>query len=71
MKFFIEIPKRVLNEGDYKLRLMASIHYKYWIIEPTEKAPAIILSIKGGLSDSEFWIEKTSGFNSTCAKFFK
>ncbi|MCL1682637.1 ABC transporter ATP-binding protein [Elizabethkingia anophelis] len=68
---FIEIPKRVLNEGDYKLRLMASIHYKYWIIEPTEKAPAIILSIKGGLSDSEFWIEKRPGLIAPVLNFFK
>lgn len=58
---FIRIPARLLNEGDYKVYLMSSIHYNYWITDPEKGAPMINLSISGGLSDSEFWIEKRPG----------
>lgn len=61
-KIIASIPARLLNEGDYRICLMASIHYRFWIIEPTQNPPALLLSIKGGLSDSKFWIEKRPGF---------
>jgi lipopolysaccharide transport system ATP-binding protein len=54
-------PSRLLNEGDYQLRLMASLHCRQWLCPPGVDAPTIHLSIRGGLSDSPFWLEKRPG----------
>ncbi|VXC27515.1 MULTISPECIES: ABC transporter ATP-binding protein [Chryseobacterium] len=58
---WLQFPKHFLNEGEYVIHLMASIHYKYWIIEPNVNSPKIKLKIQGGLSNSEKWIEKRNG----------
>jgi lipopolysaccharide transport system ATP-binding protein len=55
------IPPRVLNQGEYRLELIASLHYREWICTPGANAPAIGLSIQGGLSDSPYWMEKRPG----------
>ncbi len=57
----VSIPSRVLNQGEYKVVLISSIHYKYWITDPEINPPVINLTIQGGLSDSEFWLEKRPG----------
>lgn len=49
-----KFPKRILNEGEYRIELIASIYYKRWLIAPG-KGPAISFSIRGGLSDSPMW----------------
>lgn len=56
-----KIPKRFLNEGDYRIELIASLHFKEWLCEPEENAPFINLKIRGGLSDSPYWIMKRPG----------
>lgn len=56
-----KIPKRFLNEGAYKIELIASLHYRQWLCEPTINAPSICLIIQGGLSDSPYWIAKRPG----------
>jgi lipopolysaccharide transport system ATP-binding protein len=55
------IPSRLLNEGDYQLRLMASLHCREWLCPPGVDAPTVHLSIRGGMSDSPFWLEKRPG----------
>lgn len=55
------IPPRFLNEGDYLIRLMASLHRREWLCPPEVDAPTIHLSIRGGLSDSPFWQERRPG----------
>jgi len=55
------IPKRFLNEGVYRIEFICSLHFRQWIYEPGKNAPAIFLSIKGGLSDSPYWIAKRPG----------
>ncbi|UOE37998.1 ABC transporter ATP-binding protein [Chryseobacterium oryzae] len=60
-KIELQIPKHLLNEGEYVIHLMASIHYKYWIIEPNVNSPKINLKIQGGLSNSEKWLERRNG----------
>lgn len=67
------IPRRMLNEGDYTLELMLGLHYREWLIEPGRDAPQIPLSIRGGLSDSPYWMSKRPGvfapvteWNSSC-----
>lgn len=59
-RFFVRIPPHLLNEGDYRVELIASIHFHYWILQ-AELAPKVVLKIRGGLSNSEFWIDRRPG----------
>jgi lipopolysaccharide transport system ATP-binding protein len=56
-----KIPRRYLNEGSYKIELIGGIHFKKWIFEPGINSPHIYLFIKGGLSDSSYWMIKRPG----------
>lgn len=55
------IPARFLNEGEYRLDLFLGIYHQQWICEPGVNGPSIYLDIKGGLSDSPYWIEARPG----------
>lgn len=55
------IPKRLLNEGSYKIELIGCLHCKKWLFEPLKNSPSINLVIQGGLSDSPFWVAKRTG----------
>lgn len=55
------IPKHLLNEGGYRVELAASIHMQRWISEPGVNAPAVQLSINGGLSESPYWMVARGG----------
>jgi len=55
------IPPRFLNEGIYRIELLASLHYRKWLLEPGVNAPSIFLTIQGGLSDSPLWMVKRPG----------
>ena len=57
----ITLPTHLLNEGEYTIELMASMHYQYWIFEPRKNSPSLNLKIIGGLSNSEFWVVKRPG----------
>ena len=50
------LPKRLLNEGVYRLELMASLHCRDWFIRPGHNSPAIHFEIQGGLSESPYWL---------------
>lgn len=55
------IPARYLNEGEYRLDLFLGIYHQQWICEPGVLGPSIYLEIKGGLSDSPYWVEARPG----------
>ncbi|HEY5750684.1 MAG TPA: ABC transporter ATP-binding protein [Chryseolinea sp.] len=55
------LPPRTLNEGDYRIELISSLHFRSWLAEPGVKAPAVNVSIRGGLSDSPLWREARPG----------
>lgn len=55
------IPPRTLNEGIYRIELIASLHFREWLLEPAKNAPSIYLRIQGGLSDSPLWMMKRPG----------
>lgn len=55
------LPCRLLNEGEYRLELIASYHFGDWIARPGHDSPAIRLEIQGGLSDSPLWLERRNG----------
>jgi lipopolysaccharide transport system ATP-binding protein len=55
------IPPRLLNEGKYRVELIASIHFKDWIFMPDVNAPFVYLTLAGGMSDSSYWLERRPG----------
>jgi lipopolysaccharide transport system ATP-binding protein len=55
------IPARLLNEGRYRIELIASLHKRAWLFEPGGDVPSVACSIQGGLSDSPLWYEKRPG----------
>lgn len=59
--FRTRIPPRFLNEGDYRIELLASLHFRKWLLEPGVSAPSIVLAIRGGLSDSPLYLGKRPG----------
>ena len=56
-----KIPERLLNEGEYYLELISSLHFRQWITEPGKSSPRISFSIHGSLSDSPYWMVKRPG----------
>ena len=55
------VPERLLNEGSYRIELLASLHFREWIIGPGTGGPLLDLTIQGGLSDSPFWLARRPG----------
>ncbi len=49
------LPSRLLNEGNYRIELIATLYHRMWLMEPGVKAPNISLQIQGGLTDSPQW----------------
>ena len=59
--FKSQFPSRILNEGRYRLELIAALYYREWLCEPQKNAPFIEINIQGGLSDSPYWMVKRQG----------
>jgi lipopolysaccharide transport system ATP-binding protein len=59
--FKSQVPKRLFNEGIYRIELIVALYFKQWLSEPGKNAPAIYLIIQGGLSDSPYWMIKRPG----------
>ena len=55
------IPPRFLNEGEYRIDLFLSLYHREWFCEPGVRGPSVYLDIKGGLSDSPFWVAQRPG----------
>jgi lipopolysaccharide transport system ATP-binding protein len=61
VRLCVQLPARILNEGSYRLELLASLHFRRWLLEPGGNTPGVVFSIKGGLSDSPYWDRKRPG----------
>jgi lipopolysaccharide transport system ATP-binding protein len=55
------VPRRLLNEGAYRVELLASLHCRDWLLEPRRNVPSVTFVIQGGLSDSSFFDVKRPG----------
>ncbi len=55
------IPPHFLNEGNYKVELLMTLHYQEWLSQPHHNAPTVQFSIRGGLSKSPYWLLKRPG----------
>jgi lipopolysaccharide transport system ATP-binding protein len=56
-----QIPKRLLNQGTYRIEFISSLHFRQWLCHPGQDTPTIFLTIQGGLSDSPYWMRKRNG----------
>ncbi len=56
-----KLPRRLLNEGIYRIECIAGIPHHAWLLEPGISAPAVFLTIRGGLSDSPYWMARRPG----------
>jgi lipopolysaccharide transport system ATP-binding protein len=56
-----KLPTRLLNEGQYLIELIGSLHFVQWLFAPRVNSPSIRLIIQGGLSDSPYWMVKREG----------
>jgi len=63
------VPAHFLNEGDYSVELIISLHFISWISQPGVNAPTIRVSIRGGLSESPYWIMARPGLTSPIISF--
>jgi lipopolysaccharide transport system ATP-binding protein len=55
------VPPHLLNEGEYRLDLILSLHFQEWLSQPGVTAPSVGVSIKGGLSESPYWMMARPG----------
>jgi lipopolysaccharide transport system ATP-binding protein len=55
------LPKRLLNEGVYRLEINAGLHHREYICRPGYNTPSISFEIQGGLSDSPYWFNARPG----------
>jgi lipopolysaccharide transport system ATP-binding protein len=60
-QFRCSIPKRLLNEGNYRIEMIGGLHSREWLFEPGKTKCIIHFQIRGGLSDSPYWITKRPG----------
>ena len=56
-----KVPKRLLNEGTYRIELIGSLHLRSWLFQPGMNTAGIFLTIHGDLSDSPYWMFKRPG----------
>jgi len=55
------VPKRFLNQGLFRVELLAGIHNQAWFSLPGSTPYAVFLRIAGGLSDSPYWTNPRLG----------
>lgn len=60
-RFKSRLPERIFNEGNFRIELISSLHFRKWIQEPGTDVPTLNFSIRGGLSDSPLWLAKRPG----------
>lgn len=56
-----QFPRRLLNEGSYRIEFIGGLHFRNWLFTPGMDVPSISLNIQGGLSDSPLWMQKRPG----------
>jgi len=56
-----QLPVRLLNEGQYRIEMLGGLHCREWLFRPDSGAPAVHLTIRGGLSDSPMWMSRRPG----------
>ena len=55
------LPPHLLNEGSYRIELHLSLHFQEWLSQPGVNAPSLSLEVRGGLSQSPYWMMARPG----------
>ena len=61
IEFRCPLPRRLFNEGTYRLELFCNLHHREWISRPGYTSPSIYFTIQSGLSDSPYWPKARGG----------
>jgi lipopolysaccharide transport system ATP-binding protein len=61
MRLRSALPRRLLNEGGYRIEYISGLYFRGWFAEPGTGVAAIHFEIQGGLSDSPHWIIAREG----------
>jgi lipopolysaccharide transport system ATP-binding protein len=61
VEFRCALPCRFLNEGTFRLELNCSLHHRDWLVRPGHNSPAVHFEVRGGLSDSPYWLSARPG----------
>ncbi len=59
--FRSKLPMSSLNEGSFKVELIAGLYYREWFIRPSGGRIVLDLKTQGSLSESPFWVSKRAG----------
>jgi lipopolysaccharide transport system ATP-binding protein len=65
------LPGQLLNEGGYRVELVALVHFAEWITQPLVTAPSVNFEIHGGLSESPYWLHARPGILAPTLRFEK
>ncbi|MEM7509522.1 MAG: ABC transporter ATP-binding protein [Bacteroidota bacterium] len=60
-KLICWLPSHFLNEGGYRVEMILSLHFREWLSRPEVNAPVLQFSIRGGLSNSPYWMSARPG----------
>jgi lipopolysaccharide transport system ATP-binding protein len=60
-RLLARLPPHLLNEGSYRVELHLNLHWQEWLSRPGLNAPALSLEIRGGLSQSPYWMMARPG----------
>ena len=50
-----KLPRRLLNEGSYRIELIGSLHFRTWLLEPGKDVPTVFFSVSSVHSESPYW----------------
>ena len=56
-----KIPSEILNEGTYRVDMIAALHNRSWILKPDTTQPSVSFRRGGRFSNSPYWINKRPG----------
>jgi lipopolysaccharide transport system ATP-binding protein len=57
----VALPARLLNEGEYRVELVATIHGQRDILAPGKGNPSLPFSVHGGFGKTPYWIQRRPG----------
>ena len=60
-RLLARLPPHLLNEGSYRVELHLSLHFQEWLSQPGVNAPSLSLEVRGGLSQSPYWMMARPG----------
>jgi lipopolysaccharide transport system ATP-binding protein len=55
------LPVDLLNEGEYRLELTASLFSRYFICQPGVSSPSLVFELTGSISESPYWRARRAG----------